>query len=380
LVLWFPAPASFTGEDVVEFHLHGGRAVQQAIVARLLQLGLRPAEPGEFTRRAFEAGKLDLTQAEAIADLVASDTAAQRRQALLQLEGRLGDLYENWRSRLLRGQAHMEATIDFAEEDLPKDLMAESRQSLESLADDIEMHLQDRGRGERLRDGLRVVLLGRPNAGKSSLLNQLAGRDAAIVSASAGTTRDVIEVALDLGGYPLLLVDTAGLRDSAEAVELEGIRRARDQAEKADIRLLVLDGALWPEIDAESRAMMAQDCLVLLNKADLLTGAFPAALDGRPLIPVSANTGQGIDALLTVLTHRAEGLLMGGSGPPLTRARHRAALIEAVAALRRAAQESLPELVAEDVRVASRALGKITGRVDVEMMLDIIFREFCIGK
>ena len=257
LVLWFPAPASFTGEDVVELHLHGGRAVGQAIVSALLAQGMRPAEPGEFSRRAFEAGKFDLTQAEAIADLVAADTAAQRRQALVQMEGALGRLYEEWREALLRAQADIEAAIDFAEEDLPAGLIARAQQTLAALAQRIMAHLGDAGVGERLREGLRVVLLGAPNAGKSSLLNHLAGRDAAIVSATAGTTRDVIEIGLDLGGYPLTLIDTAGLRDDGDAIEQEGVRRARKQAGTADIILLLLDGAFWPEIDGESLQLLA---------------------------------------------------------------------------------------------------------------------------
>ncbi len=380
LVLWFPCPASFTGEDVVELHLHGGRAVSQAITRALLDLGLRPAEPGDFTRRAFEAGKLDLTQAEAIADLVDADTAAQRRQALAQLEGNLGQLYEGWRLELLRGQAHLEAAIDFAEEDLPPDLILSSKAALADLAGRIEAHLADDGRGERLRDGLRAVLLGAPNAGKSSLLNLLAGRDAAIVSATAGTTRDVIEVALDLGGYPILLADTAGLREGAEEIEREGVRRAKERADAADIKLLVLDGATWPSLDAESRQQLDERCLLLLNKADLVAGALPDKILDHPVIGVSAKTGQGIEILLDRLASSAEDRMVGSGAPALTRARHRSALIDAGAALRRAQQQTLPELVAEDVRVAARAIGRITGRVDVEAMLDIIFREFCIGK
>ena len=380
LVLWIPGPASFTGEDVVELHLHGGRAVSQAIASALLDLGLRPAEPGDFTRRAFEAGKMDLTQAEAIADLVDADTAAQRRQALAQLEGSLGRLYEDWRAELLRGQAHLEAAIDFAEEDLPADLIVSSKAALCDLADRIKAHLADGGRGERLRDGLRVVLLGAPNAGKSSLLNLLTGRDAAIVSSTAGSTRDVIEVSLDLGGYPLLLADTAGLRDGTEDIEREGVRRARERADAADIKLIVLDGAIWPELDPESLELLDGRCLLLLNKADLVREPVPDRLLDYSVIAVSALTGRGIDDLLERLTASAEDRMAGDGAPALTRARHRTALIDAEAALRRAQQQTLPELVAEDVRVAARAIGRITGRVDVEAMLDIIFREFCIGK
>lgn len=380
LVLWFPAPASFTGEDVAELQCHGGRAVAQALASALGALGLRPAEPGEFTQRAFLNGKLDLTQAEAVADLVAADTAAQRRQALEQLEGGLGKLYEAWRNQLVRLQAHLEAAIDFADEDLPQDLIAKACADLDQLTDEIAAHLADERRGERLRAGLRVALLGAPNAGKSSLLNRLAGREAAIVSSVAGTTRDVIEVALDLDGYPATLADTAGLRDGTDAIEREGVRRARDQAARADIKLIILDGALWPACDPESIALLDSDCLVVLNKSDLLTVEPPSALASHRLLAVSAESGIGLDHLWESLAQRAESLCSPGGGPTITRARHRAALTESLAALRRASQETLPELVAEDVRASVRALGKITGRVDVEVMLGLIFSEFCIGK
>ena len=372
LVIWFPAPHSFTGEDVAEFQLHGGRAVSQALAEALLALGLRPAEPGEFSRRAFHSGKLDLTQAEAIADLVEAETAAQRRQALRQMDGALYRLYEDWRDQLLRIQAHLEADIDFSDEDLPGGLTAAARDRLLDLAGTMARHLADGHRGERLRDGLHVAILGSPNVGKSSLLNLIAGREAAIVSAQAGTTRDIIEVHLDLGGYPVVLADTAGLRETSEAVEEEGIRRALARAEAADLKLVVLDATQEP--DPSVMALVDRQTLVLLNKADL----------GNKLsvrgVPVSAKTGQGLDELLAELTRHAAKALEGSGAPALTRARHRAAIEAAVENLHRALQATLPELAAEDVRLSTRALGRITGRVDVEDMLDVIFREFCIGK
>ncbi len=380
LVLWFPAPASFTGEDVVELQLHGGRAVAAAVGDALLGLGLRPAEPGEFSRRAFAAGKLDLTQAEALADLVAAETAAQRRQALAQMDGALGRLYDDWRQRLLRAQAHLEAEIDFAEDDLPGGLSEAARQALAELAGQIAAHLADGGRGERLRDGLSAAILGAPNVGKSSLLNRLAGREAAIVAATAGTTRDVIEVHLDVDGFPVTLADTAGLRAAAEAVEEEGVRRARARAETADLRLVVFDATALPALDPASLALVDDGALVLFNKCDRWTGVLPASLAGRPVQAVSAASGQGLNEVLHAMGRRAGQLLDGGGAPALTRARHRRALEDSLAAIRRALDEGLPELVAEDVRVATQALGRITGRVDVEEMLDVIFREFCIGK
>jgi tRNA modification GTPase len=378
LVLWFPGPASFTGEDVAELHLHGGRAVAVALTECLMGFGLRPAEAGEFSRRAFEAGKMDLTQAEAIADLVAADTAAQRRQALRQMDGALGALYEDWRQRLLRAQAHLEAAIDFADEDLPDGIESEARRSLVLVQREIAAHLADGHRGENLREGVRVVLLGPANAGKSTIFNCLAGRDAAIVSESPGTTRDVIEIQLELGGLPALLVDTAGLRDSDEPVEKEGVRRARVQAEIADIRVLVLDGADWPAEQAADR--VASPNLVLLNKVDLIAGQTPDRFRGAPLLAISALTGQGVPCLRQALTALVAENCAPGAAPALTRGRHRIALQEAEQGLRRAQQETLLELVAEDVRGAVRAVGCITGRVDVEAMLDVVFREFCIGK
>jgi tRNA modification GTPase len=379
LALWFPKPASYTGEDVVELQVHGGRAVAAAVTAALAGLGLRPAEPGEFSRRAFEAGKMDLTQAEAIADLVAADTAAQRRQALRQLDGAAGQVTEGWRARLLGEQAHLEAAIDFADEDLPGGLEEQARGALTALADEMAGHLADKRGGERLRDGYSVAILGAPNVGKSSLLNRIAGREAAIVSATAGTTRDIIECHLDLGGYPVIVADTAGLREAGGAIEEEGVRRALVRASAADLRLVVFDATRLPAVDEASAGLLEGQAIPVLNKCDA-AGQWPEmAVAGRPVVAVSAETGQGVEALLAVIAARAAEGLESGS-PAVTRVRHRAALGEAEAALRRALDARLPELAAEEVRLAVRALGRITGRVDVEDMLDVIFREFCIGK
>ena len=380
LVLRFTTPASFTGEDVVELHLHGGRAVVSGVIEALATLpGLRLAEPGEFTRRAFENGKLDLTEAEAVADLIDAETNAQRRQALRQMEGALGRLYDGWRERLTRALAHIEADIDFAEDDLPSGVADAVRPVIAGLAGEIAAHLDDGGRGERLREGLHIAIVGAPNAGKSSLLNALARRDAAIVSARAGTTRDIIEVHLDLGGYPVVLADTAGLREAAaDEVEEEGIRRARDRAARADVKVAVFDATTLPDLDLATLDLIDRDTVVVFNKTDLAT-----TVDLRPdLSPilVSARTGAGLKALEEKLTEFSADRLAIGSAPSLTRARHRAALTECRESLLRALDALLPELAAEDVRLASRALGRITGRVDVEDLLDVIFRDFCIGK
>jgi tRNA modification GTPase len=385
LVLWFPAPRSFTGEDVAEFHIHGGRAVTAALLEALGRLpGLRPAEPGEFSRRAFENGKFDLTEAEAVADLVDAETSAQRRQALRQMEGELGRLYEGWRERLVRALAYAEADIDFPEEDLPSGLPDAVRPVLEALASEIADHLADGGRGERLREGIAIAILGAPNAGKSSLLNALARRDAAIVSERAGTTRDVVEVHLDLGGYPVLVADTAGLREVDDEIEGEGIRRALLRAERADLKLAVFDATDLPVVDARTAALIDERTIVVVNKADRVPGVDPAAVIHAAMVPgafaVSAVTGQGLPALLDRLASLVEERFGLGGGPALTRARHRSALEECRAALMRALSAGYAELAAEDMRLAVRALGRITGRVDVEELLDVIFRDFCIGK
>jgi len=381
LVLWFSGPRSFTGEDVVELHLHGGRAVVAGVVEALAALpGLRVAEPGEFTRRAFENGKLDLTAAEGLADLVDAETSAQRRQALRQMEGALGRVYESWRLRLTRALAHIEADIDFPDEDLPSGVADAVRPELETLATEIGAHLADGRRGERLREGLHIAIVGAPNAGKSSLLNALARREAAIVSARAGTTRDVIEVHLDLGGFPVVLADTAGLREAAgDEIEEEGIRRARDRAASADLKIAVFDATALPALDTATLALIDGGTVVVMNKTDLASAAVES-VGGRNALAVSARTGAGLRELESSLAELAGARMAGTGAPALTRARHRSALEECREALGRALNAPLPELAAEDVRLASRALGRITGRVDVEDLLDVIFRDFCIGK
>jgi tRNA modification GTPase len=385
LALFFPGPHSFTGEDVAELHGHGGRATVRALLDALAALpGLEPAEPGAFTRRAFDAGKLDLTAVEGLADLIDAETAAQRKQALRQMDGALGRLTDGWRDRLVRALAHLEATIDFSDEDLPEALLPGLLTDVTALADEIAAHLSAPPRGERLRDGVHVAVLGPPNAGKSSLVNALAKREAAIVSAIAGTTRDVVEVHLDLDGFPVVLADTAGLRESADVIEQEGVRRAHARAEAADIRLLLLDGAAADPMDPAVAGLAADPgVLVALNKTDLRGDAPPPTLpDGRVPLGLSLASGAGFEALLAALTARVRALAEAGAGapPPLTRARHRHALAQTHDALVRALGAPLPELVAEDLRLAARALGRLTGRVDVEDLLDVIFRDFCIGK
>ena len=390
IVLWFPGPGSFTGEDMAELHVHGGRAVIAAAIAALAALpGLRPAEAGEFTRRAFDGGKLDLSQVEGLADLIDAETEAQRRQALRQMDGALSRRIEAWREDLISTLAYAEAAIDFPDEELPHDLQDRIKHKILWVQESLSQIVEDDGRGERLRDGLYIAIIGPPNAGKSSLLNALARRPAAIVSETAGTTRDVIEVHLDLGGYPVTLADTAGLRPveaaakatGQGAVEAEGIRRARAGAAAADLKLAVFDVQEAPRFDDATLAFVDADTLVVLNKCDLVSVPEEVAVGGRLAVKVSAITGAGLADLLGLLEGEAEARLGGGGTTAvLTRARHRHALEDCAAALERSAAAHLAELVVEDLRLAVRALGRISGRVDVEDVLDVIFRDFCIGK
>jgi tRNA modification GTPase len=381
LLLWFPAPGSFTGEDVVEFHVHGGRAVVQSVLSALAAMpDFRLAEPGEFARRAFEHGRLDLTQAEGLADLIDAETEAQRRQALRQAGGTLAALYDGWRGRLIEALALVEAAIDFSDEaDVGLATFARAREGICDLNDEIGRHLDDRRRGEILRDGFHVALVGRPNVGKSSLLNALARREAAIVSEEAGTTRDVIEVRLDLDGLPVIISDTAGIRDALGAVEKEGVRRALTRAELADLVIWVVDATRpEPEVPAELAHLEART-LKVLNKADLVE-MNEAQRSGGYL--VSAQIGTGLDALLKVLVSIAREQIGDGEHPALTSVRHRKHLEDCQQALAafQAGSEQETELRAEDLRQAVNALGRLTGRIDSEQVLDQIFGRFCIGK
>ncbi len=370
LVLWLPGPGSFTGEDSLELHTHGGRAVIEAVAAALVELGLRPAEPGEFTRRAFLNGRMDLLKAEALADLIDAETSGQRVQALRQMEGGLGEVLAGWARRLVGLLAQQEALIDFPDEDLPAEVEAELLGAVAGLAQEMRRQLDDNRRGERLREGVTIAVLGPPNAGKSTLINALAEREVAIVADLPGTTRDVLEARVVLAGSPVTLLDTAGLRDSDDPVEAEGVRRALRRAGAADL-LLVAEAPG----EAPLAAVPAHERILrVATKADL--GVGPA--DGR--LAVSARTGVGMEGLREALAEQVRALTQAAGPPPLTRARHRAALQEAVASLERALVARHPELRGEDLRLALRALGRLTGQVGVEDILDSVFRQFCIGK
>ncbi|MBV8977975.1 MAG: tRNA uridine-5-carboxymethylaminomethyl(34) synthesis GTPase MnmE [Alphaproteobacteria bacterium] len=375
LLLLFPGPQSFTGEDVVELHVHGGAAILEALFRVLAGLGLRAARAGEFTRRAVESGRLELTRAEAIADLIDAETEAQRLQALGQYGGNIAETCESWRDRLLRASAAAEAAIDFSDEELPADLLTGARRETEQILQEIQRYLDDSHRGERIREGLSLAVIGPPNAGKSSLVNALAKRDVAIVSPHPGTTRDVIEVRLDLGGYAVTVADTAGLRDVSDAVEAEGVCRAIERARSADLVVLLRDGSSNREDGFESENFRAD--LLVWNKFDL---PWPGERDG---ICISSKSGQGLEQLIAKLTQLiSDRLGETTQSPVLTRRRHRDALEEAACSLRLAllAPSDRPELLAEGLRLALREIGRITGRVDLEAMLDIVFRDFCIGK
>ena len=392
LALWFPAPRSETGEDVAELQLHGGQAVIAGVLEALSMIeGCRPAEAGEFTRRAFENGRLDLTAVEGLADLIAAETQAQRRLAFRQLKGLIGDRAEAWRRRLIEALALVEARIDFSDEaDVPEDLVGPALHAAQQLRDEIAGVLADGRRGERLRDGLVVAIAGPPNAGKSTLLNRLARRDAAIVSPYAGTTRDVIEVHLDLDGYPVTLLDTAGIRDSAEPVEQEGVRRARERAAAADLVLWVIDpsaGGLaangYPENLANAEIWLVRNKIDQIADRSCASAAKPYYSEVKFTLSVSALTGFGMEALTAALSAYAKAYFAATESAVITRARHRHALQETVAALDRALVRNhadREELIAEDLRAAATTLGRLTGRVDVEDILDVIFRDFCIGK
>jgi tRNA modification GTPase len=391
LALWFPGPNSETGEDMAELHVHGGRAVIAAVLAALAKLaGLRPAEAGEFTRRAFENGRMDLTAVEGLADLVAAETEAQRRQAYQHLKGLLGERAESWRQRLIEALALVEAGIDFSdEEDVPKDLMARSLELIRPLAEEISN--AGAGQGERLREGLRVAIAGPPNAGKSTLFNRLARREAAIVSPFPGTTRDVLELHLDLAGYPVTMLDTAGIRETNDPVEREGVRRASERAGNADLVLWVLDATqpldrhLPPQRGTKAASSAA--AWLVINKLDLVSDGERRRIESEfdkaeNVNLISSATGAGVDGLLNAIAAFADGFF--APEPALVaRERHRAHLKETVVALRgaeRAGAEGREEILAEQLRLATRALGKLLGHVDVEDVLDVIFRDFCIGK
>lgn len=371
LALFFPAPHSFTGEEVVELHTHGSLAVIRSLLAILGDMGgLRPAERGEFARRAYLNGKMDLMEAEGLADLIESETSAQQAQALRQMGGNLSQFYNELRVRIITALAHLEAYIDFPDEEIPESVLQGLGDEVREVEQVIAAALADHQRGERIRSGVNIVILGAPNAGKSSLLNALTQKEAAIVSERAGTTRDVIEIHMEFSGYPAILIDTAGIRDSADDIESEGIRRALARAKSADIKLVLFEGH---EPDVETIKLIDERTILVATKSDML------AQPTREAISISTKTGRGIDVLLsTIETRIVESF--SGEGALITRSRHRSALIESQSHLSRFHQPLPLELKCEELRRAATSIGQITGKIAVDDVLDVVFSQFCIGK
>ncbi len=381
LALIFPAPHSFTGENVVELHCHGSRAIMAQLTEILCSMPkARLAEAGEFSRRAFYNQKMDLVEAEGLADLIDAETTAQHIQALRQMEGHIGAQYHDFRKRIIHALALMEAYIDFPDEEIPDHVTREARDEITALKAEIDTALDDHGVGEKIRDGLSVVIIGAPNAGKSSLLNALAKRDVAIVSDQAGTTRDLIDVHLTIDGYALTLTDTAGLRETVESIEGEGIRRATVRASQADLKIALFDIVSYPKLDSQTLALIDTSSCVALSKCDTHSVSDIAPIQGHKPLLLSAQTGQGIDQLIEWMKSKIHSQMTGAHTPIITRARHRVALQLASESLGRFLTGSDLELMTEDLRMAAQSIAKITGQIHVDDVLDVVFSSFCIGK
>ncbi|MBP7189702.1 MAG: tRNA uridine-5-carboxymethylaminomethyl(34) synthesis GTPase MnmE [Rickettsiaceae bacterium] len=378
MIVYFNSPHSFTGQDVVEIHTHGSIAISKLLSERVLSTGLvRYAEPGEFARRAFINGKMDLTMAEGLADLIESETTMQHKQAMRQMGGELERLYSDLRAKLLKIISLLEAFIDFPDEEIPEDVLLDSESTIEELKAGLKSHLGDNRRGERLRNGIMLAILGEPNVGKSSLLNFLARREVAIVSNIAGTTRDVIESHLDIGGYPIIICDTAGLRlGTSDVIEEEGMRRAIKYAENADIKIIMFDVDNIATPSEQLLEMIDENTILLLNKVD----KNQQIMSNYPVIPISIKNNQGLDLLLAEIEKKAQNLAMPSEMPSITRQRHRNSIEQALIALDRCDIRGDIVLAAEDIRIAIRQLSLLTGRIEVDEILGEIFSKFCIGK
>ena len=379
LILWFPAPKSFTGEGVVELHIHGSLAVINEIMEVLSSFSdLRIAEAGEFSRRAFENGQMDLTEAEGLADLIDAETKMQARQAVMQSRGSLRELYDKWRKTIIKILANIEAYIDFPDEDIPEDVTKEIIESVSSLSISIKNHLNDGNKGEILRRGLYAAIIGAPNVGKSSLINHLAKRDVAIVSDVEGTTRDVIEVHLDIAGFPVILADTAGIREQAGEIEGEGIKRALQKAEDANLKIIMLSS---DNLESDMIKYADENTIVIINKADLAgQGTISGELAKYKPILISVTENKGLDQFYAQLKKWISENFSMPDDPLITRTRHRNLLTESVKSLDKFSLEQDIVTAAEDLRIAATSLGKITGHIDIEEILDEIFSSFCIGK
>ena len=383
IVLWFPGPNSYTGEDLAEFHVHGSRAVVSALHSSISGIkNCRLAEPGEFTKLAFQNGKINLLKAEGIADLVSAETEIQRKQAVEIMSGKSSDKFTSWRAKLLKILAHVEAKIDFPDEDLPKDILDEIQKTSNQVSKEIEKVLDDQKVGERIREGFKIAIVGPTNAGKSSLLNYLSKRDVAIVSEIAGTTRDVIETHLNLDGYPVVVSDTAGIRESKNEIEKKGIKLALNRAEDADLKLIIVD-AKSVDFTSVLKELIDENAILVVNKSDLLVGNINNELKKHDHILVSIKNNLNLDKLILKIKKKLENKFISYGDILITRERHRQHLEQCISHLKNFKNKNGSEdydKAAEDLRLATRHLGMIVGKVDVEEILGSIFNDFCIGK
>ena len=383
VIIWFPGPNSYTGEDLAEFHVHGSRAVVSALHSSISKIkNCRLAEPGEFTKIAFQNGKINLLKAESIADLVSSETEIQRKQAIKIMSGKSSDQFNSWREKLLKILSHIEAKIDFPDEDLPKDILSEIQKTSDQISSEIKKILDDQKVGERIREGFKIAIVGPINAGKSSLLNYLSKRDVAIVSEIAGTTRDVIETHLNLDGYPVVVSDTAGIRDSKNEIEKKGIKLALNRAEDADLKLVIID-AKNVDFTGVLKDLVDENAILVVNKSDLLNGKLNDKLKKYDHILISIKNNSNLDKLILKIKSKLENKFLSHGDILITRERHRQHLKQCLTHLKNFKNKNGSEefdKAAEDLRLATRHLGMIVGKVDVEEILGSIFNDFCIGK
>ncbi len=383
VIIWFPAPNSYTGEDLAEFHVHGSRAVIKAMHIAISKIkNCRLAEPGEFTKRAFQNGKINLLKAESIADLVSSETEIQRKQALKIMSGKISDKYNSWRKKLLKILSHIEAKIDFPDEDLPKNIFTEIQKTSNNVMKEINKTLNDQKVGERIREGFKIAIIGPPNSGKSSLLNYLSKRDVAIVSEIAGTTRDVIETHLNLDGYPVIVSDTAGIRSSKNEIEKKGIKIALKRAEDADLRLVIVS-AKNVDFTGVLKDLLTKNAILVVNKSDLIRGKLNSKFKKYEHVLISIKKDSNLNKLITKIKSKLKNKFTTTEDILITRERHRQNLINCVQHLKNFKKKKSTQdfdKAAEDLRLATRHLGMIVGKVDVEEILGSIFNDFCIGK
>ena len=383
VLLWFPAPNSYTGEDLAEFHVHGSRAVITALHKTMAQIeNCRLAEPGEFTKRAFQNGKISLLKAESIADLISSETEIQRKQALKIMSGKSSNRFNSWREKLLKILSHVEAKIDFPDENLPKDILIDIQKTSDQVSFEIQKTLNDQKVGEKIREGFKIAIIGPTNAGKSSLLNYLSKRDVAIVSETAGTTRDVIETHLNLDGYPVIVSDTAGIRDSKDEIEQKGVKLALHRADDADLKLVIIDGNS-NDLNKTLKDFVDENAILVVNKSDLLNGNLNEKFKKHEYVLISIKNNSNLDQLISKIKNKLKNKFISNEDILITRERHRQHLEHCIAYLKRFKNKNGSEefdKAAEDLRLATRHLGKIVGKVDVEEILDSIFNDFCIGK